>query len=338
LETTAFDIQNKPDFATTIAALQLQDSSTPASVVFYGLSGLTTEEIENLRPVWEKLSPALRRKILHEMVELTETNVELNYHAIGHLSLGDTDPHVREAAIEVLWEDESLELLSRLNDLALHDDNREVRATAASAFGRFVFLVEMGDLPDGEAGYALQTATSIYRNAKEDISVRRRALEAMGNTSAEIVAKAIKSAYRSTEREMQISAVYAMGRTCDERWAKIVMEEIENEDAEMRYEAARASGQLELGDAVPKLADLLLDDDREVQLAAVWALGEIGGKESIHLLTLLAEKAQEEEDEDLLEASEEALGSASLLGDDLPSLWALEGDVDYADVDDDLDD
>lgn len=335
---TEFDIQNKPDFATTVAALQLQDSTTPASVVFYGLSGLTTEETENLRPVWEKLSAALRRKILHEMVELTETNVELNYYAIGHLSLGDTDPHVREAAIEVLWEDESLELLARLNDLALHDDNREVRATAASALGRFILLVEMGDLPENEAGYALETATRIYHNTKEDVAVRRRALEAMGNTSAEIVAKAIKSAYRSTEREMQISAVYAMGRTCDARWAKIVLEEIENEDAEMRYEAARASGQLELGDAVPKLARLLLDDDREIQLAAVWALGEIGGKESINLLTMLADTAEEEEDEDLLEAVEEALGSASLLGDDLPSLWALEGDVDYIDVDDDLDD
>ena len=47
---------------------------------------------------------------------------------------------------------------------------------------------------------------------------------------------------------------------------------------------ARAAGELELRDAVRHLGNLLVHEDREVQEMAVWALGEIGGKDARRLL------------------------------------------------------
>ena len=45
----------------------------------------------------------------------------------------------------------------------------------------------------------------------------------------------------------------------------------------MRYEAANACGELAHEDAAPPLVERLQDDDPEVRLASIAALGKIGG-------------------------------------------------------------
>jgi HEAT repeat protein len=116
---------------------------------------------------------------------------------------------------------------------------------------------------------------------------------------------------------MQISAVFAMGRTYDEQWGDYVRQQLDSEDPEMRYEAARAAGELELEDAVPGLARLALDSDREIKEVAIWSLGEIGSREATRVLERLATEAKRLGDDDLLEAIEDALASASLGGGSL---------------------
>ena len=74
----------------------------------------------------------------------------------------------------------------------------------------------------------------------------------------------------------------------------------------------RSCGELEIEAAVPALAELLRDDDREISEAAIQALGEIGGKLAQQFLEELAEEMQEAEDESLQEVIEDALGNASL--------------------------
>jgi hypothetical protein len=331
------NIQKQPDLVTTVEALKSSPPNKINSAIFYGLSNLSKADVETIRPVWHDLAPALRRKVVREMVELSETNYELEYRSFGLFALSDDDPGVREAAIEVLWEDASLEVMSMLIQMAQHDPNREVRAAATSALGRYILMGELGDLPESETRRALDAAVSLYQNVQEDVAIRRRALEAMANSSHSMVPGAIQSSYRSADREMRISSVFAMGRTCDDRWEDVLINELESDDAEMRYEAVRAAGELELASALPLLSKLIGDDDREIQMAAIWALGEIGGREAMRLLTSVAEYAEEEDDEDLLEAVEDALGSASFVDGDMPSRLTFDED-DYTYVDDAEDD
>jgi HEAT repeat protein len=113
---------------------------------------------------------------------------------------------------------------------------------------------------------------------------------------------------------MQVSALFAMGRSCDdERWSSIILREIESADAEKRYEAARAAGELEIAQAVPLLARLTESNDREIKEIAIWSLGEIGGKKALKVLNRLADEADEAEDDNLLQAVEDAIGNASLV-------------------------
>jgi HEAT repeat protein len=207
--------------------------------------------------------------------------------------------------------------MMRLIDVAQWDEDRNVRAAATSALGRFILQGELGEFPEYEAVKAQDTAIAILNNNDEEVEVRRRALEAIANSSHEIVEGAIKEAYEGHEHMMRVSAIFAMGRSCDEQWSEEVMHELDSADAEMRYEAARAAGELMLLDAVPALTRMVFENDRELQDTAIWSLGEIGGKEATRVLTTLIVAAREADDEDLIEAIEDALASASLGGSDL---------------------
>ena len=308
--------QKHPDLDTTLAALR-DSKGTVTSTEYYGLSGLEPSGLERLSPVWKGLTPEYRRKLLQELTEASEANFELEYNALGHFALDDDDAGVREAAVELLWEDESISLMHRLINIALEDEDRLVRAAASSALGRYILLGEMGDLPESETVNAQDAVVGILENADEDVDVRRRALEAISNSTHKIVEEAIREAYDSADHRMQISAVYAMGRSYDEQWGEYVRQQIDSDDAEMRYEAARAAGELELEEAVPGLIRLALDNDREVKEVAIWSLGEIGSREATRVLERLASDAKRHGDDELLEAIEDAIGSAALGGGSL---------------------
>jgi HEAT repeat protein len=81
----------------------------------------------------------------------------------------------------------------------------------------------------------------------------------------------------------------------------------------MRYEAAVAAGELSLRQAVPDLARLVQDPDRQVSNAAIWALGQIGGDPAKQVLTAAYDGADEETEAALDEAmAEHALSEGDL--------------------------
>ena len=61
----------------------------------------------------------------------------------------------------------------------------------------------------------------------------------------------------------------------------------------------------------------LLDEaeDREVLDIGIWALGEIGGEEARKLLNSIVAHAEEQDDEEILNAAQDALDAASLPGE-----------------------
>lgn len=302
---------------------QLADETRPArSLELAQLSDLSRRQVEEAHSTWLTLSAARRCELMGALVELAETNIHVNFHALLRACLSDSEAGVRKLAIEGLWEDEKISLIQPLVALLATDDAAEVRAAAAISLGRFVLLGVLGDIDDAPAQTAADALRAAWYRGSEPVEVRRRALEGLACTNRAGLPELISSAYYDEDERMRQSALFAMGRSADPRWAKVVLAELGSPEPPMRFEAAVAAGELGLARAVQPLIRRLDDPDGAVREAAVLALGKIGGTAARRALQALLSS----EDERLAEAAEEALDELRFNSESL-----VEPLMDYAD-------
>ncbi len=271
------------EFSTYLS--QLKDPSTKLSVSgLQHLDALEPAQGKALRQTWLEIDLERRRQVVHQLVELTEDNVDLNFDAVFFMALDDEDGRVRRDAIRGLWEYEGRDLISPLLGLLEKDEDPEVRAEAALALGRFVLLSELGNLQENHFQKVEEGLRRTLQDELEEDEVRARALEAIGAYSHPWVSEAIQQAYESEVARLKVSALHAMGRSCEPRWLPLLTDELTSDDPEHRYEAAIALGSIADRRAVSHLAPLLQDADPEVKRVAIAALGQIGGSEAKTLL------------------------------------------------------
>jgi HEAT repeat protein len=288
------------DFSRKLRELAASGKGTVAALT--ALSDLSSEDRTVFREVWPTLPVEQRRRIVSNLVTLSEDNIELDFRHVFLESLEDTDAHVRLSAIEGLYEDESRVLLVRLIAMLKGDPDEKVREAVAKALTRFTYLDQCAKL-GSQAGPLRDTLIASASNKQEASDVRRRAVEALGNYHDDKeVQDLITESYTRGGKSAE-SAVFAMGRSMDERWQQVVMDELESSHPAMRYEAARAAGEMTLEDALPFLVRMVDDPDTEVRLAAVWALGQIGGKPATEALAPLLKSKETA----LREAAKEAI-------------------------------
>ncbi len=296
---------------------RLENVSQPLSFsVLYGLSDLAGETLSEFHAAWARFPTAQRRRLLHALVELAEVNFEVHFDPIFRHCLTDADEEVRATAIDGLWESEDVTLIGPFLTMLRADPSIQVRAAAASGLGRYVLAGELEQLEAPiQARIMTELLTTIHL-AEESRTVRRRAIESVAYACTAEVLDALELAYYDDDEQMRISAIVGMGRSCDKRWRDIILEELESDSPAMRYEAAWACGELGLQKAVPTLARLINDPDRQVCNATIWALGQIGGPQAKQILIA----AQDDADDDTQIAISDALAEQALLDGDLDFL------------------
>jgi HEAT repeat protein len=275
------------------------------------LSGLAPEEHDLFWGAWAAIAPRRRAEIARAMAELAEDNVELDFNAPLIWMLDDEDAQVRAAAIEGLWENNGAQLLHRLQKLMRVDPSADVRAAAAVSLSRFAYMAAMEELAAADARALRDALLTSIRDDRQPVDVRRRSIESAGYYATDIdIQREIGQAYESGEQLMRESALTAMGRSMLPRWLPTIAKELESSSPALRYEAARAAGEMaeDARALTPKLAALLNDGDGEVALAAIWALGQLGGDSAKRLL----QQVRKNGDDARRQAAADALEELSL--------------------------
>ncbi len=276
------------------------------------LADLEGPALRDFAAAWPQIEAGRRRRILTDLAVLAEDNIDLIFDAVFKVALGDEEAAVRAAAIRGLCEYAGRDVIHVLATLVRADPDAEVRRESAVALGRYAIDAEFDGLDVEEAGLVQGVLVEAVEDLEEDETVRARAIEALGAISGEETQNLIESVYEEESIWLKIGAVDAMGRSRDEAWLPVVLREMDNGAQEMRFAAVSAAGSIGDDEAVAKLAEIARDDaDREVQLGAVRALAEIGGRYSRGALKNLIEEAHD----GLRQAIEEAIAEVEL-GDD----------------------
>jgi HEAT repeat protein len=279
------------------------------------LSGLGREEREAFWPAWTAIAPRRRAEIARSMVELAEDDIELEFGQALLWLLDDDDAEVRANAVEGLWENNSAALLHQLLRLLRADPAPPVRAVVAMSLSRFAYQAQLDELDEGDAQALREGLLGMLVDRRQPLDVRRRALESAGYfADTDEIQRQIELAYAGEEQLMRESALAAMGRSMLPRWLPVIARELESQSPALRYEAARAAGEMaeDARSLLPKLTPLLNESDSEVALAAIWALGQIGGESAKRLL----QQVRKSNDETRRQAAADALEELSL-GDSL---------------------
>lgn len=302
-----------PSFAQTLAILtQLTPGQMIPAGVVRSLSNLHPSLVMAMVPVWVKLENEVKRDVMQALVELGASDFETDYTLVGMMAIDDEDPEVRRLAIELTSFIEERPYMDTLFDIAQNDASDDVRAAALKALGAFVLRGELGTISENATAPVVQYLLSVLRDRREDSEVRARALESIGYSSHEAVTGEIQRAYNGDDSRMKTSSIFAMGASGDDQWAEYIVHELERGSAENRFEAARAAGELLLQEAVRPLSQLVFGEDSEIVREAVWALGEIGGKEAARVLQALLEQVEgEDDDDDFIDLIEDALDNAN---------------------------
>jgi HEAT repeat protein len=304
----------------------IAEEALPSFQELTALSDLSQPDLQLVRGLWSAIPEERRYQVIKLLVDESYENFEIRVERLLRVALEDDNPAVRRLAIQGLWEDSGEDLIGPFIQLLYNDPDQTVRAAAAAALGLFVLAGELEELDASLAMRAEEALFAILHSDTEMLEVQCSALESVAFSAELGVRQLIEDAYYSPYEEMQTSALVAMGRSADTRWRSTVKTELDNDSPEMRAEAARACGELEAQDVVDTLIELLADPEKNVRLAAIFALGRIGGADAEDALAAVALS----EDPDEVEAANDALDESSFFKDPdaVPILDESESDWD----------
>lgn len=310
LDDATWNETNYPFTRTKLSANELlhrliTDPNTVTGNDLYAFSDLSRQAAETIRQEWLNIPVERRRTVLRELVDFALNDLDWQLGRILRIALNDPDAQVRHTAIEGLWEDPDSDLIGPLIQVLRNDENVDVRAATATALGAYVLAGELDELDAALAMRVEESLLAVLENAEEPVEVQSRALESIAYSGETGVRQLIEDAYYSPEEEMRVSSLVAMGRSADVHWRGYARAELLNPSAAMRAEAARACGELEAKAALRDVLELLADEEQTVRLAAIFALGRIGGRDARDALSALSESAEPVEAEAANEALEE---------------------------------
>lgn len=293
---------NEPKASLQKAIGQLTDGVAKFSRrMLQEFSDLDPESLKTIQAAWPEVPAEHKRKLLDGLRELSDESTLVSFDVLARSLLNDPEATVRIRAIRLLDESEDPKLVPVLIGILLKDEDREARAEAASALGRYV---ELGELEEISESLLRQVEDALLQkaNSEDQVAVRRNALESLGFSSRPEVQTLIESAFRRESPDWQASAIFAMGRSSDERWEEYVLSRLLDVHTIVRLAAVEAAGELRLASARTLLFEVLEnEDDDDISSAAIWSLSQLGGEDARLYIQNLLDLAEEEEDVQFLE-------------------------------------
>ncbi len=163
---------------------------------------------------------------------------------------------------------------------------------ALEELGSYTLAAQVDDWPAEVQQKLEQVLTGVLHLPDADTMTRRAALLSLSFLTTPQTELEIRQAH--LQPDLRDAAIEAMGRNCQEIWIPDIRAEMHGEIAHLRATAAQAAAELEDAELVPDLIQRLSDPESDVRLAAIHALGLIGGKDAKAALSELLQSRDRE--------------------------------------------
>jgi len=295
------EIQKKKiQFQSIIDALLDDDADFP-EYFLSSFSDIDGKDFIQLVSIWNQITPERKANLFENLEILNETDTLLDFNNIAQLALTDPNAVVRASGIRMLWDYENEKNIPVLIELLKNDIDQGVRAEAAGALGKYVYLGEIEEISQTNLKNIEKELLKVMRSSESEL-VRQKALEALGFSSREEIPSLILNAFQSGDVNWLIYAISAMGRSADEVWSSQVLSMLAHPELKVQIEAVKAAGELEIKQAKKLLLKFVLESesDEDLWVQSIWALSKIGGENVQKVFEKLLEKAETEEDQEFL--------------------------------------
>ncbi|MBN2046854.1 MAG: HEAT repeat domain-containing protein [Anaerolineaceae bacterium] len=329
--------ESNAEFRKALDALLDMSKDFPPSL-WNQFSDLESDEINQLKQIWDQVEVKRKENLMAELENLLEINYQVSFNNFARFCLNDDEPAIRSSAIRLLDECTDSDIADTFLDMMENDADDEVRAAAAAGLGTFVYLGELDEYPKEKKEEIERRLFQIFEQS-DDALIQRKALESLSFSSRERVVPLILAAYEHPAKEWKITALFAMGRSADYQWSDKVIHSIQDPDPDLQFEAVVAAGELSLMKAHPYLLKMIEEPDsvdQPTRMAAIKALGEIGGDGTIEALAKLLDYVEDDEEAELIDQSIEFVAFTQRLG--LPDMFDFDPFKDEADMNGVVDD
>jgi HEAT repeat protein len=196
-------------------------------------------------------------------------------------ALADTDPSIKDNAIEVVATTQQIGLMPKVGRL-LNDEFVSVRFTAALAVG------------DTQYRFVRESVGQLLKDRDEN--VRIAAAYAMYKLGFADNFGLIRKAIVSKDQDIRANAALILGKSGDPRQLELLDWALSNKDSDdkVRFQVAEAMAMLKDERVYPKLWTMLISayaDDRVIGIRAMGALGTTPARNA--LITMLGDKVLE---------------------------------------------
>jgi len=271
----------------------------------HALADLSEAELAELQDFWLLISSRRRVQAARGCLHLLRSSRTLQFKAFFLHLLTDPAALVRELAVEGLSLDVYPDALPHLELIASHDASDAVRRSAVQALGRFLQVGETRFWAEGVVMRIREILARLIADTDQSLALQCIALESLGYSPGPIYMLLLPEAYRSDLEELRVSALVAMGRSREAHWEDFLLEAFDDQSGAVRRAAVQAGGLLGLESFRDlSLSIIELESDSRLRIAAIEALGWLGGPTAYEGLLLAAESDDPEQQEAVWQALE----------------------------------
>ena len=302
----------------------------------YAASGMRPGREEPIQFCLATLDQTGRFALVNALQEAMLSGGGLEFTAVLAAALRDEAAAVRGLAAVSLAACETAEATEALLRVARStEEDDAVRIEAVEALGDVALREELGWAASEEAGGVVGALRELAVDVREEPELRAAAIAAVAVRYETWVPTLIDDALASDDPALRLGAIQAMGRNADPVWLPSLEAALFAEEPDERGAAAAALGEIAEEDGAPMLIDLLDEDlsDLDVVVAAVRALGAIGGEEALDRLRALVTHP----DEQVREAANESIEEAVLTAESMEGFGDFEAGA-GGDISDPMDD